>query len=79
VNKERQPLMLQTVIKVCLRGAKTCMTLPLFCDRDFEINPMTLKLEGDLDISKIYVHTNNEAASLRHSKLKSSELLQVLL
>jgi len=28
--------------------AQTC-ALPLFCDRDLEINPMTLKLEGDLE------------------------------
>jgi len=33
------------------------------------INPMTLKLEGDLDILKMYLHTENEAAMLRHSKL----------
>jgi len=32
---------------------------------------MTLKLEGDLDILKMYLHIENEAASLRHSKLKS--------
>jgi len=29
---------------------------------------MTLKLEGDLDILKIYLHSENEAASLRDSK-----------
>jgi len=28
-----------------------------------------LKLEGDLDILKMYLHTNNEVAMLRHSKL----------
>jgi len=50
-------------IKLCLRGAQTCM-LPLFCDCDSEINPMTLKLEGDLDIPKKYLHTENEAGSL---------------
>jgi len=32
-----------------------------FCNCDLEINPMTLKLEGDLDILKIYLHTKNEA------------------
>jgi len=36
-------------------GAQTCM-LPLFCNRDLEINPVTLKLEGDLDILKMYSH-----------------------
>jgi len=36
-------------IKLCLRGAQTC-ALPLFCDLD--IDPMTLKLEGDQDILK---------------------------
>jgi len=60
----------QTKIKLCPRGAQTC-ALQLFCDRDLEINPMTLKLEGVLDILKLYVHTDNEAASLRHSERKS--------
>jgi len=35
---------------------------------------MTLKLEGDIDILKMYPHTENEAASLKHSKLKELEL-----
>jgi len=35
-----------------LSGAQTC-ALPLFCDLDLEINPVTLKLEGDPDISKL--------------------------
>jgi len=61
---------IQKLIKLCPRGAQTC-ALPLFCDRDLEINPMTLKLEGDLDILKTYPHTKNEAASLRHSKLSA--------
>jgi len=30
---------------------------------------MTLKLEGDLDILKMYLHTENDVARLRHSKL----------
>jgi len=30
---------------------------------------MTLKLEGDLDILKMYLHTENEVVRLRHSKL----------
>jgi len=34
-----------------------------------DINPMTLKLEGDLDILKMYLYTENEVAVLRHSKL----------
>jgi len=29
---------------------------------------MALKLEGDLDILKTYLHTENEVAKLRHSK-----------
>jgi len=32
---------------------QTCALL-LFCNRDLEINPMTLKLNGDLDILKIF-------------------------
>jgi len=46
----------------------TC-TRPLFCLRDLDINPMTLNLEGDLDILKMYLHTENEVARLRHSEL----------
>jgi len=49
-------------------GAHTCAQ-PLFCFRDLDINPMTLKLEGDLDILKMYLHTEDEVAMLRHSKL----------
>jgi len=30
---------------------------------------MTLKLDGDLDVLKVYVHADNKVASLRHSKL----------
>jgi len=30
---------------------------------------MTLKLEGDLDILKMYLHIKNEITRLRHSKL----------
>jgi len=30
---------------------------------------MTLKLEGDLDILKVYPHTENEAVRLRQSKV----------
>jgi len=50
------------------RGAYTCVWL-LFCCCDLDINPMTLKLESDLDILKMYFHTKNEVATLRHSKL----------
>jgi len=42
---------------------------PLFCCCDLDINPMTLKFEGDLDIVKMYLHTENEVARLRHLKL----------
>jgi len=38
-----------------------------YCDLD--INPMTLKLRGDRDFLKMYLHTENEVAKLRHSKL----------
>jgi len=48
-------------------GAQTCL-LPLF--RDLDVDSMTLKL-GVLDILNMYSHTENEAASLRHSKLKA--------
>jgi len=52
----------------CPWAAQTCVLL-LFWNRDLEINP--LKLEGDLDSLKMYLHTENEAASLRHSKLRA--------
>jgi len=32
---------------------------------------MTLKLENDLDILKTQLHAENEAASLKHSKLRA--------
>jgi len=57
-------------IKLCPRGAQTC-ALPQFCNCDLEINPVTLKLEGDLDILKMYLLTENEAASLRLSKRRA--------
>jgi len=31
------------------------------------------KLEGDLDILKMYLHTENEVAMLRHSKLLTED------
>jgi len=36
---------------------------------DLDINPMTLKLEGDPDIIKVYLYSENKVARLRHSKL----------
>jgi len=50
--------------KLCPRGAAR----PLLCSRNFD-NPMTMKLEGDLDILKMYLHIENEVDKLRHSKL----------
>jgi len=50
-------------IKMCPRGAQTC-ELPLFCDCKIKINAMTLKLEGDLHILKMYLHTENEAQNI---------------
>jgi len=58
----------QHQIKLCPRGAHTC-SRPLFHCCDLDINPMTLKFEGDLDILKMYLHTENKVARLRHSKL----------
>jgi len=55
-----------------MRG-QTC-ALTGICDCDLEINPMTLKLKGDRDILKMYPHTDNEAASIRHSRLGEFEL-----
>jgi len=65
----RQKLTQQDAItNVFVRAAQTS-ALPLFCNRDLEINLTTLKPKGDLDSLKMYLHTENEAASLRDSKL----------
>jgi len=50
-------------IKLCPREAHT-YAWQLFCCRDLDVNPMTLKIEGDLDILKTYLHTENEVARL---------------
>jgi len=55
-------------IKLCQRKAQMC-ALPLFFDRDLELNLMTLRLKGDLCILKMYPDTENEAVSLSPSKL----------
>jgi len=52
----------------CVQGS-TYLHADTFCYCDLDINPMTLKLEGDLDILKMYLHIKNEVARLRHSKL----------
>jgi len=57
-------------IKLCPRGAQT-YALPLFCERDLEINPVTLKLEGDLNILKMYLQTENEVAGLSHPEYRA--------
>jgi len=57
------------LIKLCPpRAAYTC-TRPLFRYCNLGINPITLKLESDLDILNMYIDTENEVAKLRHSKL----------
>jgi len=48
--------------------AHTCARLFFRCC-DLDINPMTLKLEGDLDILEMCIRTENEFARLRHPKL----------
>jgi len=54
----------------CVRRS-TYLRAAVFCCRYLDMNPMTLKLEGDLDILKMYPHIENEAASLRDSKLRA--------
>jgi len=51
-------------IILCLRGANTCAAAFLL-----DINPITLKVESDLYILKMYYNAENEVARLRHSKL----------
>jgi len=55
-------------VKLCPRGAQT-YALPHFFT-------VTLKLEGDLGILKICLHTENEVASLTHSKLRACNELK---
>jgi len=57
----------QEKIRLSPREAQTC-ALPLSCNRDLEINSMTLKLEDDLDIRKMYLRAENEVAWSIHSK-----------
>jgi len=57
-------------------GAHNCAQL-LFYYHDLVIKQMTLKFNADIDILKMYLHTKNEVATLRHSKLlKLDEILQ---
>jgi len=44
---------------------------PLFCCCNLE---MTLKLDTDLSIPKMYLHAENEVATLRHSKLLTDDM-----
>jgi len=39
---------------------------------------MTLKLEGDLDILKMYLHTENEAASIQNLEIELEKIQNVL-
>jgi len=41
-----------------------------FATVTLRLTTLTLKLEGNLDILKMYLHTENGAASLRHLKLE---------
>jgi len=47
----------------------TYLRAATFLCRDLDINPVTLKLEGDLDILKMYLHAENKVAGLKQSKL----------
>jgi len=42
-----------------------------FCDSDLAVNPLTLKLEGDEHILKMYPESKDEVASSKHSKLRA--------
>jgi len=68
VASQHSRLMYTSQIKLCPSGAHTCAR-PLFYCCDIHINHLTLKLEGDLNILKMYFYVENEVARLRHSKL----------
>jgi len=51
----------KSVIKLCKQ----------FRDRDLEINLITLKLEYNLNILQLHLHTENKAANLKDSKLEA--------
>jgi len=63
---------------MCPRGVHTCAR-PLFRCCDLDINLMTSKLEGNLDILKMYLHAENEVARLRHSKLLTVDACDIAL
>jgi len=62
-------LLLTTLNYVRPSGAQACV-LTLFCCRDLDFDSMTLKLESDLDILKIYLHINDEAATKEVARSK---------
>jgi len=48
----------------------SCM-LPLFRRRDLDVGLMTLKMNRDLDILKMYLQTDNEVAWVKQCKIYS--------
>jgi len=60
----------QSQIKLCPRESQTCM-LVLICDCDLEINPHHLETQRWPRYSKDAPYTENEADTLRHSKLRA--------
>jgi len=46
--------------------------LLISCNHDLEINPMTLKLKGDLDILKMYFRAENEAYGIANFNWKKT-------
>jgi len=47
----------------------TNLRAAVFCCRDPDYGSMTLKLDGDIDILKTYLHNENEVARSSHSKV----------
>jgi len=47
----------------------TNLRAAVFCWRDLDLGPMTLKLDRDIDILKTYLNTENEVAGSNHSKV----------
>jgi len=52
-----------------VRGEQKPVRFHCLATMTLRLTPVTLKLKGGLDMLKMYPHTENEAASLRYSKL----------
>jgi len=43
----------------------------MLCSYNLDLDPVTLILDLDLDVLKMYLYTNNEVCGSRHSKVRA--------